>query len=69
LGEQQLIRRIALIDGPLRDMQLLGFAALIIAGVSQRFLLLVYGLKRTKKDRQSLIFTIMNAALVLNIIS
>ena len=69
LGEQQLIRRIALIDGPLRDMQLLGFAALIIAGVSQRFLPLVYGLKRTKKDRQSLIFTIMNAALVLNIIS
>ena len=50
-------------------MQLLGFAALIIAGVSQRFLPLVYGLKRTKKDRQSLIFTIMNAALVLNIIS
>jgi hypothetical protein len=37
VGQQQLIRRIALIDGPLRDIQLLGFIALIIAGVSQRF--------------------------------
>jgi len=69
VGQQQLIRRIALIDGPLRDMQLLGFAALIIAGVSQRFVPLVYGLKRPKKDRQSLIFAIMNVALLLNIIS
>ena len=30
--EHDLIMRIALIDGPLRDIQLLGFAALIIAG-------------------------------------
>ncbi|MGH9633304.1 MAG: hypothetical protein ACRD72_00575 [Candidatus Angelobacter sp.] len=35
--EQQQVMRIALIDGPLREVQLLGFAALIIAGVSQRF--------------------------------
>jgi NnrS protein len=69
VGQQQLIRRIALIDGPLRDLQLLGFAALIIAGVSQRFVPLVYGLRRPKKDRQSLIFAIMNVALVLNVVS
>ncbi|MBZ5647414.1 MAG: NnrS family protein [Acidobacteriia bacterium] len=69
IGHQQLIRRIALIDGPLRDIQLLGFVALIIAGVSQRFVPLVYGLKRPKKDRQSLIFAVMNVALVLNVIS
>lgn len=69
VGQQQLIRRIALIDGPLRDIQLLGFTALIIAGVSQRFVPFVYGLKRPKKDRQTLIFTLMNGALVLNIIS
>jgi hypothetical protein len=30
-----LITRIALVDGPLRDIQLLGFAALIIAAISQ----------------------------------
>jgi len=69
VGQQELIRRIALIDGPLRDVQLLGFAALIIAGVSQRFVPLVYGLKRPTKDRQSLIFTIMNLALMLNVVS
>ena len=69
VGQQQLIRRIALIDGPLRDIQLLGFIALIIAGVSQRFVPLVYGLRRPKKDRQSLIFAIMNIALVLNVVS
>ncbi len=69
VGQQQLIRRIALIDGPLRDIQLLGFAALIIAGVSQRFVPQVYGLKRPKKDRQSLVFAIMNIALVLNVVS
>jgi hypothetical protein len=69
VGQQQLIRRIALIDGPLRDIQLLGFTALIIAGVSQRFVPLVYGLNRPSKDRQSLIFVLMNGALVLNVIS
>jgi NnrS protein len=69
VGQQQLIRRIALIDGPLRDVQLLGFAALIIAGVSQRFVPLVYGLKPPKKDRQRLIFALMNGALILNVIS
>lgn len=37
VNEQQMVMRIALIDGPLRGIQLLGFAALIIAGVSQRF--------------------------------
>ena len=69
VGQQQLIHRIALIDGPLRDIQLLGFAALIIAGVSQRFVPLVYGLKRPTKDRQSLIFVVMNITLALNIVS
>ena len=69
VGQQELIRRIALIDGPLRDIQLLGFAALIIAGVSQRFVPVVYGLQRPKKDRHGLIFALMNLALVLNVVS
>ncbi len=68
-GEQELVRRIALIDGPLRDIQLLGFAALIIAGVSQRFVPLVYGLRRPRTDRLSLIFILMNLSLVLNVLS
>ena len=68
-SEHALIMRIALIDGPLRDIQLLGFAALIIAGVSQRFVPHVYGLAKPAHDRQSLIFGLMNGSLILNIAS
>ena len=68
-GQDQLVMRIATIDGPLRDIQLLGFAALIIAGVSQRFVPLVYGLQPPKKDRLNAIFTLMNVSLVLNVVS
>ena len=68
-SEQQLVQRIALIDGPLRDIQLLGFAALIIAGVSQRFVPAVYGLGSPRRDRQTLIFWLMNGSLILDIAS
>jgi len=67
--QSQLIQRIALIDGPLRDIQLFGFAALIIAGVSQRFIPAVYGLGRPARDRQRLIFWLMNASLVLGVVA
>jgi hypothetical protein len=60
--------RIALIEGPLRDVQLLGFAALITAGVSQRFVPQVYGLERPARDRQNLIFWLINGSLILNIV-
>jgi hypothetical protein len=68
-GERQLVMRIALIDGPLREVQLLGFAALIIAGVSQRFVPLVYGLKPPRRDYFKSIFWIINGSLLLNIAS
>ena len=68
-GRDQLIGRIALLDGPLRDIQFLGFAALIIAGVSQRLLPAVYGLSKPKKDRQTLIFWLINGSLVLDVAS
>jgi len=60
----QLVMRIALIDGPLRDIQLLGFGALIIAGVSQRFVPLVYGVGKPRHDRQTLIFWLINGSLI-----
>jgi NnrS protein len=66
-SQQELIRRIALLDGPLRDVQLLGFVTLMIAGVSQRFLPLVYQLPRPRRDRQSLIFWLINASLLLDV--
>ena len=61
--------RIALLDGPLRDMQLFGFAALIIAGVSQRFVPVVYGLGEAKHNYQRLIFWLINGCLALDITS
>jgi NnrS protein len=67
--QDQAVMRIALIDGPLREVQLLGFAALIIAGVSQRFVPLVYGLQPPKRDRLKLIFWLINGSLLLNIAS
>lgn len=66
---QETILRTALLDGPLRDVQLLGFAALIIAGVSQRFVPVVYGLGQPRHDRQRLIFWLMNGSLVLDVAS
>jgi hypothetical protein len=68
-SQEQLIQRIALLDGPLRDIQLLGFAALIIAGVSQRFVPTVYGLGSPARDRQALIFWLINGSLLLDIAS
>ncbi len=68
-GEQQLVTRIVLLDGPLRDIQLFGFAALIIAGVSQRFVPAVYGLGTPRRDRQTQIFYLINGALLLDVAS
>lgn len=67
--QSELIHRIALIDGPLRDMQVLGFAVLVIAGVSQRFVPRVYALAPPRRDRLNLIFALMNISLVLDIIA
>ena len=66
---RQTIFRTALLDAPLRDVQLFGFAALIIAGVSQRFVPVVYGLGQPKHDRQKLIFWLMNGSLLMDVAS
>lgn len=68
-SEEQLIHRIALLDGPLRDIQLLGFAAFIIAGVSQRLVPTIYGFPAPRRDRRSWIFGLMMGSLLLNIAS
>ncbi len=68
-SQAQMISRVALLDGPLRDMQLLGFGALIIAGVSQRFVPHVYGLQRPPRDLHRPLFILINGALLLDIAS
>ncbi|MGC2213955.1 MAG: NnrS family protein [Silvibacterium sp.] len=66
---QETIMRTALLDSPLRDIQLLGFASFIIAGVSQRFVPVVYGLGQPKHGRQKQIFWLMNGSLLLDLAS
>ncbi len=61
--------RIGLLDAPLRDIQLYGFAALITAGVSQRFVPMVYGLGQQKHDHLQMIFWLINGSLVLDLAS
>jgi hypothetical protein len=68
-SSQEMVHRIALLGGPLRDIQFLGFASLIIAGVSQRLIPHVYGLGNPKKDRSSLIFVLMLGSLALGVAS
>lgn len=65
----QQVMRIALIDGPLRDIQLFGFAGFMIAGVSQRLVPLIYGLDTPKRSSRGTIFYLMNGSLVLGIVS
>ncbi|MHB8413607.1 MAG: NnrS family protein [Candidatus Acidiferrales bacterium] len=65
--ETELVQRIALLDAPLRDMQFLGFAAMMIAGVSLRFIPVVYGLAAPARDRRNLIFVLMNMSLLLEV--
>ncbi|HEV2388083.1 MAG TPA: NnrS family protein [Candidatus Acidoferrales bacterium] len=65
----ELLRRVALFDPPLRDVQLLGFAALMIAGVSQRFVPVVYGLPAPRHARPRELFWLMNGSLVLAVAS
>ncbi len=68
-GEQQMVMRIAMIDGPLRDIQLFGFAGLMIAAVSQRLVPLIYGLQTPKHSSHRTIFLLMNGSLLLGITS
>jgi len=49
------------LDGPLRGVQVFGFAALNIAGVSRRFGPAVYGLGKARRERQTLLFHLIRA--------
>jgi hypothetical protein len=52
----------------IRPSSACSFAALIITGVSQRFVPHVYGLAKPAHDLQGLIFGLMNGSLILNIV-
>lgn len=58
-----LVSRVATFFGPYRDIQLWGFAAFMIFGVSQRFLPAVLGLQPPSQAVSANLFWILNAAL------
>ena len=66
-SREELIPRIALIDGSLLTVQFLGFVSMMIAGVSLRVLPIFYRLRQPKDDRRRLIFWLMNGSLVLGV--
>ena len=68
-NREELVLRIALIDGSLLTIQFLGFVAMMIAGVSLRMIPMAYGFARPKRDRRRLIFWLMNGSLVLGVAS
>jgi hypothetical protein len=68
-NQEQVILRIALIDGPLLSIQFLGFVPMMIAGVSLRMIPMAYGFRRPRHDRRRLILWMMNGSLVLGVAS
>jgi len=62
-----LIGRVATIMGPYRNLQLLGFAGLIILGVSQRILPTAFGFRQPGKGVANIAFTLLTAGLVVDL--
>jgi len=66
---QVLLRRIATFWGPYRDVQLLGFAVLMILGVSQRFIPAAYGFREPSARTSTIGFYLFNISLATGIVS
>ncbi|NUQ61856.1 MAG: NnrS family protein [Pirellulales bacterium] len=63
-GTAELLWLVATWQGPLREIQIHGFAMLMILGVSQRLLPELYGLKQPSKARSLTSLVVLNAALI-----
>ena len=61
---EELVRRIATFQPPLRDIQVHGFAALMILGVSQRYLPGMIGLGRVPEKLADILLVVFNAAVI-----
>jgi hypothetical protein len=63
-SEAELVARIATFQPPLRDIQIHGFAALMIFGVSQRYLPGMIGLGRVPEKLADALLVVLNAAVI-----
>jgi len=67
LEPEQLIGRVAAFLGPYRNLQLLGFAGLIILGVSQRILPTAFGFRAPGKIAVHAAFLLLTAGLMVDL--
>ena len=67
LEPELLIRRVATFMGPYRNLQLLGFAGLLIFGVSQRILPTAFGFRQPGKRAANTAFVLLMAGLAVDL--
>jgi hypothetical protein len=67
-GEKGWVRFISRYDAPWRDLQLAGFAATMILGVSQRFLPFIYGFREVPARTSRRLLWLWNASVAGNVI-
>lgn len=67
LEAETLIPRVATYMGPYRNLQLLGFAGLMILGVSQRILPTAFGFRQPGKRAMTVAFVLLASGLVLDL--
>lgn len=69
LEAERLIARVATFMGPYRNLQLLGFAGLIILGVSQRILPTAFGFRQPGKRAANVAFVLLTAGLAVDLVA
>ncbi|HLY72788.1 MAG TPA: DUF1858 domain-containing protein, partial [Planctomycetota bacterium] len=67
LDAERLIGRVAALMGPYRNLQLLGFAGLMILGVSQRILPTAFGFRQPGKGSANVAFLLLTAGLAVDL--
>jgi hypothetical protein len=67
VAPEVLIRRVANVMGPYRNVQLLGFAGVVILGVGQRILPTAFGFREVGKRTANLAFVLLAAGLVVDL--
>jgi hypothetical protein len=67
LDAERLIGRVATFMGPYRNLQLLGFAGLIILGVSQRILPTAFGFRQPGKTAVNVAFFLLAIGLIVDL--
>ncbi|MEW6455889.1 MAG: NnrS family protein [Acidobacteriota bacterium] len=63
-----LVEKVSILSGPLRDIQLIGFAGMMIFGVSQRLLPTAFGFNEISKKLSNILFAMMILFIVSEII-